>query len=54
MDKFYAMFWENKVYIEKEHQFLNNEILVSYLNMDYSGLEELYDDLREAAKKMIL
>jgi len=40
------MFWSNRVFINKKHQYLNNEILVRYLKLDTQGLEELYEDLR--------
>ena len=54
MDAFHALFWDTKVYLNKQHQYLNNEILVYYLNMDTEGLEELYDDLRYALKRILL
>lgn len=53
MQKFRAMFWENQVYINKKHQYLTNEILVRYLNLDTSELEETYDDLRHESRGLL-
>jgi len=54
MDAFHAMLWDTKVYLNKKHQYLNNEILVHYLNLDMDGLEAMYDDLRHAQKRILL
>lgn len=50
MQKFRAMFWENMVFVNKKHQYLANEILVRYLNLDTSKLEEMYDNLRHESR----
>jgi len=54
MDTFQAMFWDTKVYLNKKHQYLNNEILVHYLNLDSDDLEQIYDDLRYAINRISL
>lgn len=54
MDKFHAMFWATKVFINKKHQYLNNEILVHYLNLDIADFEEAYDDLRHVVRGLLL
>ena len=54
MDKFQALFWNCKVFIDKKHQYLNNEILVQYLNLDAFDFEEIYDDLRQTVRGLLL
>jgi len=54
MDVFHAMFWNNRVFINKKHQYFNNEILVSYLNLDVDKLEEYYDDLRYLLPRVLI
>jgi len=46
MGAFHAMFWNNRVFVNIKHQYLNNEILVRYLNLDVEKLEEYYNELR--------
>ena len=54
MDVFRAMFWDTKVFVNKKHQYSNNEILVAYLNLDAGKLEECYDDLRYLLPRVLI
>lgn len=54
MQPFHATFWENKVFINQKHQYLNNEILVQYLNMGTANLETDYDNLCKAYSFVLL
>ncbi|MCL2817747.1 MAG: DUF6076 domain-containing protein, partial [Clostridiales bacterium] len=54
MDVFHVMFWDTRVFINKKHQYLNNEILVHYLNLDTNKLEEYHDELRRGLRRILL
>ncbi|MDL2259099.1 DUF6076 domain-containing protein [Eubacteriales bacterium OttesenSCG-928-K08] len=54
MDTFHAMFWDAKVFVNKRYHYLNNEILVRYLNMDTGMMENLYNELHDCERGITL
>lgn len=46
MREFRALLWDTKVTVNKEHQYLSNEILVHYLNAQLDYLKPVYDQLQ--------
>lgn len=53
MRNYQALFWDTKVFINKEHQYLNNEILVQYLNTPLDYLKPVYDQLQRARAALL-
>ena len=48
------VYWKNRAFIDKKHQYLNNEILVPYLNLDVGSLAEWHDDLRYLLPRLMI
>lgn len=54
MERFHALFHGTDVYINGDHCYSNNEILVAYLNLDEASLREWYYDLQDSLKGLLL